>query len=428
MHIPYLVKILVSLAVILVMYRAVKKLSLSMAIGTVALVFWCGHTAKSALNIALSCVFSYDTFFLTLVVFQVIWLSIQMAETGSMKNLVGAVKALTGRSASFALLPALIGLLPMPGGALFSAPLVQDCDSEELLRPELKTCINYWFRHIWEYWWPLYPGVLLAVQITGLPMLTFSAMQILLSVCSVTGGYLFILRKIPRVPAGITFHTERKKNILIFARAMLPVFITVVFFFLIRIIIPGSLQINTYVPMIGGIFFAQVFLQIISPLSIKKWLQMIFSKESLSLALLVVIIRLYGAYIDSPLPHGTLLIDMVRNELLSWGIPFVFLYALLPYICGLTTGICVGFVGASFPLIMNLLGNNPPVNQIMAVTALGYGFGYIGMILSPVHVCLVVTNKYFCTSPFTAMRHLVKPSLCVLAGATGLYVFFMYGV
>ena len=74
-------------------------------------------------------------------------------------------------------LPALVGLLPMPGGALFSAPLVDSVDSEKGIGGTLKAAVNYWFRHIWEYWWPLYPGVILAIRYSGLPFELFLIIQ-----------------------------------------------------------------------------------------------------------------------------------------------------------------------------------------------------------------------------------------------------------
>jgi hypothetical protein len=44
--------------------------------------------------------------------------------------------------------PALIGLLPMPGGAIFSAPMVKDIGSRYQLSGSQLSYINYWFRHI----------------------------------------------------------------------------------------------------------------------------------------------------------------------------------------------------------------------------------------------------------------------------------------
>ena len=70
-------------------------------------------------------------------------------------------------------IPIVIGLVPMPAGALVSATASKDIAKRTNLSPEESTFINYWFRHLWEYWWPLYPGVLMAIAITGLPMPTF---------------------------------------------------------------------------------------------------------------------------------------------------------------------------------------------------------------------------------------------------------------
>ena len=95
---------------------------------------------------------------------------------------------------------------------------------------------------------------------------------------------------------------------------------------------------------------------------------------------------------------------------------------IIPFISGLTTGIAIGFVGASFPIVINLLGTNPELNIVLAYTVLAYGFGYIGMILSPVHVCLLVTNEYFKTNLIQNIIQLIKPASVVLACAIVMHV------
>ncbi len=62
----------------------------------------------------------------------------------------------------------------------------------------LKTRTNYWFRHVWEYWWPLYPGVILTFDLTGLQIWQLILVQAPVSLLAITGGYLFLLRRIPR--------------------------------------------------------------------------------------------------------------------------------------------------------------------------------------------------------------------------------------
>ena len=66
--------------------------------------------------------------------------------------------------------PAIIGFLPMPGGALLSAPLVQVSTDKMKLKPAFSAFLNFWFRHDWELIWPLYAGLLLFQTLSRIPM------------------------------------------------------------------------------------------------------------------------------------------------------------------------------------------------------------------------------------------------------------------
>ena len=91
---------------------------------------------------------------------------------------------------------------------------------------------------------------------------------------------------------------------------------------------------------------------------------------------------------------------------------------LLPFVAGITTGICVGFVGATFPIIVSLVGTDAPPADLLAAATLAFGFGYMGMMLSPVHVCLIVTNEHFKTRLAHSLRGLLAPAAAVLAAVT----------
>jgi hypothetical protein len=72
--------------------------------------------------------------------------------------------------------PALVGLLPVPGGALFSAPLLAQIGCfDHTCDPPLFSFTNYWFRHIWECWWPVGPGILMVAALTDSPVWEFAA-------------------------------------------------------------------------------------------------------------------------------------------------------------------------------------------------------------------------------------------------------------
>ncbi|MEJ2718530.1 MAG: DUF401 family protein [Deltaproteobacteria bacterium] len=54
-------------------------------------------------------------------------------------------------------------------------------------------------------------------------------------------------------------------------------------------------------------------------------------------------------------------IEEVKVELAMYHIPPMIIIAFLPFIAGLVTGISIGFVGASFPLVVALIPHGQPL-------------------------------------------------------------------
>ena len=431
MELPYLLRVLGSLAAILILNYGTKRLTLSMVLGTVLIALWCGHSPVEIGRIAAHYSLSANSVMLLFIVAQVIWLSSQMSRTGTMKALVDTVKGLVSKRAALALLPAIIGLLPMPGGAIFSAPLVDDCDEAKVLSPLLKTQINYWFRHMWEYWWPLYPGVILAIEITGLSELTFVALQLPMSLLSVLSGYLFLLRRVPIQVAVTSDNSGWRRLLTLISPILLLIVVYTALKAVIAWLLPDTGTLPTpvlaivhtkYFPMILAIMASQIYLQAKRPLGVDEWKKILRSGKTGSLVVLVLVITVYGAFIQANLPDGSRVMDHVREELLGWGIPLLLVVMCVPFIAGLTTGIAVGMVGAAFPVVIGLIGNQPEPAVLLSTTVLAYAFGYMGMILSPVHVCLIVTNRHFETEVARSLFSLVKPVALVLCGAILLFL------
>ncbi len=102
------------------------------------------------------------------------------------------------RRISMAILPGVIGLLPSAGGAAFSAPMVQEAAGGIPVSPERRAFINYWFRHIWEYISPLYPGIILVAAVTRIPLNSLLLSLLPLPIAVVVIGALFCFRGVGR--------------------------------------------------------------------------------------------------------------------------------------------------------------------------------------------------------------------------------------
>lgn len=425
MEIPYSIIIFLSLFFLIILYRFLHSFLYATLLVTVGFSLSIGFSVFETLAVSFERMTSLNHILLSIIIFQVIWLSAQMKETGMMKILVDYLSMRFSAVLSFAMLPAVVGLLPMPGGAIFSAPLVQENDIKERVPAMTKTLINYWFRHIWEYWWPLYPGVILAIEITGMKVTAFMILLIPFTLFSILSGYIFILRKLPDIK-------KEKNKVNGFEKIenrfhpFYPILIIILTFAIFHIFFPAIAKMNKYIPMAVGLIAAQMVLQMMHPLSLKTLGRTGFSMKTLNLLLIVTAIRIYGAFLEPRMMGGQLfnIMDHVNIELNSWGIPQIFIAAAIPFIAGITTGLAIGFVGAGFPVVISLAAASPDSNAIFYYTTIAYGFGYMGMMLSPVHVCLIVTNEFFKTSLAKSLKNLLMPALFIMA-FTIVYSYFI---
>ncbi len=438
MGIQALFKILIIFSGIVILYRLKAPLWASLLLMSGISGLWFNAGIVETLKIAARSSISAETRFLIAVVVLILGFSNLMDGTGVLKKIVESFSRLLGKSMySGAALPALIGLLPMPGGAIFSAPMVDTaCGAGSGQNPEQKSAINYWFRHVWEYWWPLYPGVILASHLFHASMWKIILFNIPLTLAAVASGYLFILK--PAFAA--KNNDEDKQNIenndnnrsyylfkTIRESASIIIVIVTIFaagpvigFLSTHLQIDMSDLAGKYWPVIMGVIFGIVWLAATQKTGVGTIAEYFLSKNQLSMVLLVVGIMLFRDMLT-----GVDAFSAAKADLELYNIPPLVVIAALPFISGIVMGIAVGFVGASFPLVISLLPASVMESDVkFAYLALAYSFGYMGMMLSPVHFCLILTKDYFKANLGGIYRLLIIPAFMMLVA--GLLLFAVY--
>ena len=383
---------------------------------------WMGMTPAELLTCLYKSIINYQTLSLSLIVWLIMVMSGIMEKSGHMKRLVTSFTRLA-RDARVVgtVMSALIGLLPMPGGALFSAPLVDESLSRINATPEHKTALNYWFRHIWEYWWPLYPGVILAIALLNIDTWHYMVFAAPMTILSIASGYFFILRPMGSTGSNMESRvswTGTKE----FIYEMLPIIIIILSIILIsglsRLItlMNGDIRIPSLAPVIVGLAAAIIWVCQANRIAPSGLLAATFGKSNLTMILLIISIMLFkGAMTDS----GA--VQAIRDELMTYGIPAILLIIIMPFFSGFILGIAVGFVGASFPLIIPLFPSHDTYTYL-SYAALAYTFGYMGMMLSPVHLCFIVTRDFFKAGIGGSYSYIIKTALSVLVTATVLFL------
>ena len=89
----------------------------------------------------------------------------------------------------------------------------------------------------------------------------------------------------------------------------------------------------------------------------------------------------------------------------------------LPCMVGGISGIAVGFVGTTFPVLISLLQTLQIEGSFLPYLVLGFCSGFMGVMLSPLHVCFLVTQQYFKSAFPLLYRRLWKPVLVLLVCA-----------
>jgi integral membrane protein (TIGR00529 family) len=368
---PAYIKVGGALAGILLTNRLGLPLGFAILLFSIMLSLWSGtgitdlwHQAASFDN--------PENYLLPLVVLLLLFFTESLDQTGRMERTVTALKNwLKSRKMLLAGLPALVGLLPMPAGALFSAPMVASVDEQNELDAPHKAAINYWFRHIWEYWWPLYPGVLLAITYSGLPAALFYLIQIPFTLVAAAAGYFFILRKIKK-----NVSDDPNSGILdydaVFS-ALSPIGLLVVLSvigstFLISLGVDGSL--SSLIAMLAGLILAIVMTFFGHSAAWIPSLDFFKKRNTWLMIILVIGIQTFSAVLKSPLDAlGTTLVTLMRDEFINIGVPILAVIMLIPFISGMVTGTAFGFVGASFPIVFALVGQHPTLGVSAATTS-----------------------------------------------------------
>lgn len=326
--------------------------------------------------------------------------------TGMLKRMVSSLSAaLPDRRMVMAALPAMIGMLPSPGGAVFSAPMVAEAAKGIAASPEQKAFINYWYRHIWEYVSPLYPGIILAAGLSGLSTRQLFLAHLPFALTVILAGAWFCFRGIDSCPsAADQRQDDRAAQFGTFLLMSAPILISlalVVFF-----------KISAVLALSGGVavlFAAHRY----SPRQILKTLH-----ESLSIRALLLVA---GIMVFQEVLRATGALAGISGFFVTSQLPIPLLVALIPFIAGVMTGLTVGYVGITFPLLLPLMGSGQPN---LWLEALAFASGFAGVMLSPVHLCLVLTREYFEADTALVYHRLMVPSVVVLAAVLVPYLIY----
>ncbi len=424
--IPAIVRVLVIFVLILLSIR--KKVSLGNAFffGSLALGFIFGMHPWDIARSVFQALTHAKTLSLALVVSLILVLSHSLEEAGQMERLLESFRGLVKNPRiNLVIFPALIGLLPMPGGAIFSAPMVKTLGRKFRLSADQMSYLNYWFRHIWEYWWPLYPGVLLTTTLARLDLWVFVLCLFPMTVVAVAAGYLSL-----GLPGHLTSSEKTaseksspRPSPSTFLRELTPIAVAIVgglsLGFLFSETLPSSVSVTKELGLILALILSILWVWRTNGFSGKQCLGILKRRQLLQMFYMVAAILVFKEILED-----SRAVQAISRELLDGHIPLVPISVILPFLVGMVAGITIAFVGTTFPILISLIHSFGESPWILGYMMLALASGFIGVLLSPLHLCLLLSNEYFGTSMGPVFRRLLIPCtilmICTLFYFAGL--------
>ena len=432
-HLPAIAKIAIVFSGLLLALRLRMTLELALLAGGCVLDLWAGHSGWQTLRDFAGGFTDVELWMLLLMTLLIVEVGRFMTSRKNADELLGLTVRLggsPGRMVSLMALPAVIGLVPMPAGARFSAPFVEQMAGSRR-DPAWKTVVNYWFRHLWEYWWPLYPGVMLAATLFQLDVSRFTATLFFYTPWALFVGYLLLVRPHRHdLQVDLTALPPSQGR----QAVVLAPLVTVLAAVFLLPLLPGPWQQHSSAAakllpaIIGltaalGIIFADELRAARRAGTARCW-PPAFGSSMIDRRSAGVLLSLLGVMLFKHMLECSALLGEAARQLHEAHVPAMLAVMLLPFVAGMVTGLSVGFIGTSFPFVIALMHAPGSGLTPLATLFLAYGCGYVGLLLSPVHLCLLLSREYF-QAPFRGVYRLlaVPSALVFLFALTGYGVF-----
>lgn len=315
--------------------------------------------------------------------------------SGSVRSLgMGLSAALKDPRLGMGLVPAVVGLMPVAGGALLSAPLVEALGVSAGLSGELMAYINVWFRHLLIYSYPLSQVLIVLSQLSGYSVITIALATLPISLLMVLVG-LPALARVRR--AVVDLGVDPREGL----KLSTPIAVA-----LVALVALGPLLGNWAVPI--GASVAVVVLIAIRRCS-KDLPKALTSTRVLDIVLAVVAVIVLREVIT-----GSWVSEDLQQVVASLGGAGVAL-ATLSAVVSIATGSIITGLFLTLPILTSLGASS------MGDVLLVYTYSFLGYVASPTHLCLIYTVRYFNSELAKVYRYLLPSVATVLAVSTLYY-------
>ncbi|HHR84797.1 MAG TPA: DUF401 family protein [Candidatus Acetothermia bacterium] len=306
-----------------------------------------------------------------------------LEESGEMDRLVANMRM--GKRLFFAVSPAMLGMLPMPGGALLSAPLIER--GGDGVSTDVKAAGNVWFRHAFLLVYPLGSSLIASAKIASIGLYQAILFLFPAFLLTVAIGYFILLRHVD----------GRMKHESEFSLAGLLVPLGIILSApLIDVVMKSTLHLSY--PEIGtavGVSVSLLLAMAIGRIGPGRLPALAVKMKPWKYALIILAMFLFlNVFTLSGSPE----------MLAGLNMPPV----LLCIVIGFALGMITGRIQAPIAIVVPIFVTSHGAISLPAF-AVTYFAIYLGYVISPVHPCVSVSIEFFSISMSKFLQRMALP-------------------
>ena len=316
-----------------------------------------------------------------------------LEETRQIPVAIENLKRVVPERGMMGIIPFIFGLLPVPGGALLSAPMVEAEGNRLGVSREGKTFLNLWFRHIGFLVFPLSTALVVMSQISGININRLIIVQTPIFVVSVLLGSLYILKLAKKVKAE---KTEKREGIVLETFLnFTPLIVTIAMTVILSFIMPLNMAFLIALP--SGIFLSLIIYRK------RDGYKIIGKGFSVSLGVAVFSIMLYRN-----ITNASGVAEVVARYLQHISMPALVIIPLLSFAIGVLTAHNMAAIALAYPMLYPMIGNDIHLVSLLYVSS------FMGYLISPLHLCVVVSYEYFKPKFLELYKLMIPPALLMV--------------
>jgi integral membrane protein (TIGR00529 family) len=351
-----------------------------------------------------------ETLELALLMTLIFVLAKTMQESGAITKLIDSLRTFFSKGGTLAVIPAVYGLMPVPGGALFSAPLIDKEGDKYKLKNEQKNFLNIWFRHIWFPIYPISSAMILicSLKFSGLPI----QMLMLANIPSFLGVLLigfFFLRRYTKNTSQPTSTIKKDYRGLIY---ILPPIVPLLFYPLKFV---GLTETRCF---LLGVSVSLLLLYFLLHIDTKSYVGIMKKSFTWNLAFAI-----FGIMILREMIRISQIHVLITETMQNLAFPALLIILLIPFLLGALTGYNLGAVALSYPLVESFFTFTGI--QLLGLTSLIFMSSLIGYLISPIHLCNVLSSEYLKTDT-TRMYKMFLPAAVILLCIQTVFVILVF--